>query len=150
MSPGPRFSHWIPISSLLPKGQRGSPLPHLQRSRVTDSLKFWCSALIYVPWFRKMDWPKNPCLIQLTLHLTMPTVFVRNGTHNDHPPCIKEKKFFFLCTGQPKTIAAIIPSLMPMSKGNLAAKQNQQGNYISNFSWNLDSMVTLHLVLLTS
>lgn len=79
------------------------------------------------------------------VHLTMPTVFVRNGTHNDHPPCIKEKKFFFLCTGQPKTIAAIIPSLLPMSKGNLAAKQNQQGNYISNFFWNLDSMVTLHL-----
>lgn len=51
---------------------------------------------------------------------------------------------------QPLTTPAIIFSLLPMSESKLAAKQNQQSNYISNFSWNLDSMVTLRLLPLTS
>lgn len=71
--------------------------------------------------------------------------------YNDHPPCIKEKKkFIFLCRGQLRPIPLLFPHYCPTSNSNLVAKQNQQGNYISNFSRNLDSMVTLHLALLTS
>ena len=44
------------------EGKHSSPFPE-ERSHF---LKFWCSVLIYVSWLRKMDWPKNTCLIQLT------------------------------------------------------------------------------------
>lgn len=148
MSPGAQLNHWIQISSLLPKGQRGSPLPHLQRSGVTDGLKFWCSALIYVSWFGKMDWPKKSLSHSVDHQRQMyreETAVIMTTL-----PVLKEKKSAFSARVKPRPIPTIISSLLPVSKSNLPAKQNQQGNYISNFSWNLDSMVTLCFELLTS
>lgn len=75
------------------EGKHSSPF---QRSRVTDSLKFWCSVLIYVSWLRKMDWPRMLASFSWQCQL----VSGRNGSHDDHLPLIKgKKKFFFLCVG---------------------------------------------------
>lgn len=71
--------------------------------------------------------------------------------NNDHPPVLKKKKnSSFSAWVSPAPFQLSFPHYCPASNSNLVAKQNQQGNYISNFSRNLDSMVTLHLVLLTS
>lgn len=145
MSPGAQFSHQIQISSLLPRARREALFPI---SRGAESQTVW--SFDAQCWFMSHDSGKWTDLrILASFSWQRQLVSGRNGSHDDHLPLIRGKKKFFLCMGQPKTVSAIILSWLLMSKGNLAAKENQQGNYISNSSWNLDSTVTLQLRPLT-
>lgn len=132
-----------------PSYPRAKVLAPIPISRGTKSQTVWSSDTQL--WFMShgsRKWTDLRILVSLSWS-TMANISGRNGSHNGHPHILKGKKSFFLHISKPMTIPAIISSLLPMSKSNLAAKQNQQGNYISNFSWNLDSMVTQHLLPLT-
>lgn len=148
MSPGAQFNHQIQIRSFCPSGQRGSTLSPFPEEQSHRQFEVWCSVLIYVSWLRKMDWPKNTCLIQLT----MPTCIWKKWQSWWPPsPFIKgKKKVLLLCVGQPKTISAIILSWLFMSKGNPRSKRKPAGQLHFEPSWNLNSTVTLHLRPLTS